>query len=190
MTEHSSNRSDAELAADIKLGDATAFKSFHSRYAEALFFFVLTKVKHREEAEDIVQTAFIRIWQDRAKLDEKKSLKSYLYTIAKNLSIDLFRKKKPDSLDRLALNPAVVPLQESNLEEMEDAVITAIKQLPPGPQKVFCLSRFNNLKYEEIAEILGLSVKTVENHMGRALLLLRSSLKNIVPVMLLTINLY
>lgn len=190
MSEPSSNKSDSELAATIKLGDSAAFKLFYLRYAEALFSFVLAKVKHRAEAEDIVQTAFMRIWNDRAKLDTTKSIKSYLYSIANNLSIDFFRKKLPESFDMATLNPAFFSKPESESKEMEDTVINAIKNLPAGPRKVFCLSRFNDLKYEEIAEILGLSVKTVENHMSRALLLLRSSLKNILPVILLTINLH
>jgi RNA polymerase sigma-70 factor (ECF subfamily) len=190
MSEPSSNKSDSELAAAIKLSDSAAFKLFYLRYAEALFSFVLAKVKHRAEAEDIVQTAFMRIWNDRAKLDTMKSLKSYLYAIANNLSIDFFRKKLPESFDMATLNPAIFPQSESDLKEVEDTIISAIKRLPAGPRKVFCLSRFNDLKYEEIAEILDLSIKTVENHMGRALLLLRSSLKNILPVILLTINLH
>ncbi len=174
--------SDEELCRAIKAADEHAFKQLYYRYYEALFKFAWRRVQETEAARGLVQTIFIRLWNSRERLDEQQSLKSYLYRIATNLVIDHIRQKgqvRHQTLDEIETEPSETPDETFELEEVIDG---AIAKLPEALRTVFKLSRFNRMKNGEIAEHLGISIKTVESRMTKALTILRDHLKPFLSI--------
>jgi RNA polymerase sigma-70 factor, ECF subfamily len=137
-------------------------------------------VKNERAAEDIVQDVFLKLWQKKDDLKIHTNVMGYLYRATANASIDYIKN-----------NRNVIPLKQTihyqktddNAEavlmrkELEKNIERAMRLLPPKCKAIFVLSRFEGMKYKEIAEHLGLSVKTVENQMGIALDKLRTELK-------------
>ena len=137
---------------------------------------------HKSEiAEEVVQDVFFNIWKNKSDLNIKTSLQSYLFRSVFNNSMMYLRKAKREiSLDESwaesLLQSDDHPLEELEAKEMDAVLIYTLKSLPERTQEIFNLSRFEGLKYKEIAEKLSISIKTVEANMGRALKALRSSL--------------
>lgn len=171
---------DAQLAAAIRDGDEDAFRVFYQRHAAPLFRYSLRRVGQREVAEDMVQELFVRLWNKRASIDPNNSIKAYCYQIAGNLAVDNLRRTVADPVSGDAELPeASVELDQTAFEQ-RGRIGKALAELPDGQRQVFILSRFSGLKYSEIAQVLDISVKTVENHMGRALKKLRLNLKDLL----------
>lgn len=184
MPRISADSTDEELTRAIRQSNGDAFKTLYYRYFEKLYSFLWRKTFSEDTAQELVQEAFVRIWQKRHNLRPDKPLKSYLYRTANNLAIDHLRKKivrqtylvaDPDS------EPVLVP--EDNFE-VRDRIHAAIANLPEPAQQVFTLSRFEGLKYDEIAELLQVSVKTVESRMSKALKALREQLQPLLALFL------
>lgn len=179
MVEPDQQLDDAQLTTRILAGDASAFRTLYYRYGQALFGWLWQRTHDREAAEDLMQELFARVWRKRANLDPKQSVRAYLYQAANHLAIDHLRKKvrENEGMDEAQMPEATTVIQELDFER-KAAIQKAIAALPEGQRTVFLLSRFEGLKYAEIATALGLSVKTVETHMSRALKKLREALKS------------
>ena len=155
----------------ISAGDELAYEGlFKSHYPE-LSLYAMRFVQDMENAEEIVQDIFFNLWDKREKLEIKISLKSYLYRTVKNTCLNVLKHQKVEykykehfsrelQIDEMNSNNWIVE------SELSDKIIDAIEKLPPERKKVFVLSRFEKLKYREIAEKLDISIKTVENQMG------------------------
>lgn len=132
-----------------------------------------------DEAEDLVQQAFVKLWEYRGRLDVSWSLKAYLYKTVHNACLNRLRAGKVRSkyLDYNAqqLNDMYTPPDDTSPELLE-RFQRAMEALPPQCRHIFELSRFETLKYREIADQLGISIKTVETQMGKALRLMRTQL--------------
>ena len=132
-------------------------------------------------AEDTVQDVFVKIWMKRGEIDMDKNPKSFLFQSVKNRAIEIIRKDKLDSTYRAENLRKLEEIDDINYEAeryvMMERIYASIRQLPPKCQKVFTLSKVNGLTYSEIAEELEISVKTVENQIGRSLRILREKLK-------------
>jgi len=169
----------------IKLKDEQAFELFFRKYFARLCTYANKVLNDPEEAREITQEAFIKIWEGREEIDPEESLKSYIFKITRNLCINKLRKRKVESkYAELYKYVYVENLEISGLEtilgkELEDNLVHSIGKLPPECRKVFELSRVEGLKYKEIACTLNISVKTVEAQMSKALRVLRSCLANI-----------
>ncbi len=156
-----------------------AFTQFYTLFFQKLLLASDKYVKDVFIAEEIVQNVFLKIWEDPAQLEEINSVKAYLYKSVINASINHVNRQKniEHHHQKIATN-----LTEENLidldEENELIVLlhNEIDKLPPQCRKVFKLNRFERLKYKEIASMLEISEKTVENHIGTALKTLRKSL--------------
>lgn len=138
-------------------------------------------VNDKDVAEDIVQDVFFKLWEKKLKIQIDTSLSAYLKRMVFNESISFLRKNKEllEFSDEINQNQfSDEPDYRLNQQELQAVIKEAIKKLPPKCKTVFLLSRMEELSYKEIAEHLGLSVKTVENQMGKALKLLRHSLKD------------
>ncbi|MCA9743086.1 MAG: RNA polymerase sigma-70 factor [Deferribacteres bacterium] len=171
-------RSDAELASAISASDAAAFKMLYYRYYELLFAFLWRRTQNRETSLDLAQELFARVWNNREKLDAGQSLKSYLYKIANNLVIDHFRKKGVEQSYFAADPPDDASVTTDEVDfELREQIEQAVAGLPPPVRQVFQMSRFDGLKYHEIAKALEISVKTVEARMSKALASLREQLE-------------
>jgi RNA polymerase sigma-70 factor (ECF subfamily) len=169
-----------ELIKGIRQSDSASFKTLFELLTKSLHYFIFVKVRNSEAAKDIVQDTFIRIWETRHQLNEDLSLKSYAYKIADNLALNHLRHNKVISNfhQNLELEPLNEDTPHTLLEssEFHESFLHAIEQLPTQTRIVFLMSRTENLSYNEIAERLGISIKTVESHIGKALKLLRIQL--------------
>lgn len=141
------------------------------------------KIVHiHEVAEELVSEVFLKIWSNRKQIVISSSPRSYLYTAVRNISFDHLRKEKHTTLASLEEAASVPcdcldPERCSEFEELQERIEVAVDRLPKQCKLVFQMSRDQGLKYNEIAERLQLSVKTIETQMGRALKSLRVSLK-------------
>ncbi|MEP1307473.1 MAG: RNA polymerase sigma-70 factor [Balneola sp.] len=170
---------DPELALKIKKGDHEAFKKFFDRYSAYLLNFLIKRGTAKEAAKDLVQQAFVMIWEKRDQIDETKSLRAYLFRIAYTRMLNLFR-------DHAKYNEEVDPELNASSEEEPDpetndvlnkAIEHAISSMPDKRQEVFRMCFIQEFTYKEAAQVMDVSVKTIENHMGLALKDMRESLK-------------
>jgi len=180
---------------ELKDGDITAFEMFFKTYYQPLCNYAYTFIQDKDEAEEIVQSAFLSVWEKRHSLDIKTSLKSYLYTMVRNTSLNVIKHEKIKQKyvgEALAVNEKSYEsvIQSVLSSELEERIHQAMEVLPEQCRLVFKLSRFEELKYAEIADQLDLSVKTVENHMGKALKIMREQLKDYLPVLVLVMSVF
>ena len=177
---------DRDWVERIRVGDAAALEAVFRVYADPLYAYAMRYLRSRERSEEIVHDLFLNIWARRDSLELARTLKSYLYQATRNRAISQMRHARVEQSvrDRVALGedestlratPALAD-EEVRVGELRDAITDAVDALPTRCREVFLLSREQQLTYAEIAEVLHLSVKTVEIHMGRALLRLRASL--------------
>jgi len=139
-------------------------------------------VGDKQIAQDTVQDTFVKFWSKRNDIDSNVNIKAYLFTAVRNKALELLRrdKMKESHADKIA---HLESLRNDDNAEAEaekyvrlERIHAAIKTLPPKCQEVFSLSKINGLSYQEIADYKGISVKTVENQVVRALKLLREKL--------------
>ncbi|MFP8488716.1 RNA polymerase sigma factor [Gracilimonas sp. Q87] len=173
---------DSEIYLRIKNGDQKAFKTFFENHHDELFRYLKQKGVAKEAAEDLIQKAFIYIWENRAGIDETKSLRAYLFRIAYTRMLNLFRDhskfdKNQEVPDVAEANSAAD--EDINRKELNQTIENAISAMPDKRQEVFRLCFLQEFTYKEAAETLQVSVKTIENHMGLALKDLRSSLSQV-----------
>lgn len=168
----------------IASGDRAAFEEAFRTHYRPLCAFAGTYLKDRDRSEDLVQELFVKLWNERERLNVTGSLKAYLFSAVRNRSLNELEKvvrMKPLN-ENLHDTPQIEALAEEDHAWRSARVLAAIEALPEERRKVFKLSRNEGLKYQEIAERLGISVKTVENQMGKALKTLREELADLVPV--------
>ena len=164
---------DPELVNLLKRNSSFAFQILFDKYSQRIYRFSFSYFKNKEEAEEIVQEVFLKIWKMRSELSSGKSFDSLLFVIAKNTILNTIRKAKSEQvyLDYVLLNPAkAVSLDEElDFHELERIYKRAVDQLSPKRKEIFLLSRKDSLSNAEIASRLSISVKTVENQMTSAL---------------------
>ena len=170
------------LLESLRLGHEAAFDALFRLYYQPLCRYAQRMLDgDPDEAEEIVQTVFVKIWEQRERLEIQWTLKAYLYKMVHNRCLNWIRdhrsRQAPLEIqeDAGAASGAADQLQG---EDLQRAVAAALDKLPPQCRKIFELSRFEELKYREIADQLELSVKTVEVQMGKALRLMRSYLSD------------
>jgi len=154
------------------------FEQAFDSYFTAIRNYLYYKCSQADLAEDVAQDAFVKLWETRDRID-KTSIKAYLYTIAGNL---LINQLKRDQLKFKFLNlqtdrkDNVTPEYLIEMEEFDQKLQAALAKIPDGAREVFLMNRIEGLKYHEIAERLGLSMKAVEKRMSRALAVLRGEI--------------
>lgn len=165
----------------IKKGNKKAFKFVFEAYYEPIFIFVQNLTKDRFQSEDIVQDSFIKLWNNRSKIDDNTSIKNYLYKIAYNRFIDKYRKnQRKQMLQQEWYFQKIVEISEES-NSIKTRKLEKLKRevdlLPPKCREIFVLSKFDGLKYKEISTKLNISIKTVENQIGIAFTKLRKEFK-------------
>lgn len=160
---------DIELIKAIKIDNKKAFETLFQKYYSELVDYLTVFTRNRVAAEDIVQQVFMNLWVKRKDLDVTRSVKGYLFIIAKRSYIDDYRGKKRrnsfiEELKEKALRDAIVE-DEEILNCKLDKLRETINALPPKSQKILKLNKLHGLKYKEIALKLNVSVKTVESQM-------------------------
>ena len=154
------------------------FDKLFQKYYASLLAFTVSYIRNEEEAADIVQTAFVRLWEKGEFYREEPVLKSFLFTSAKNLTLDALKHKKvqaafnnatAESYKDIENELMMEALREFNTCEKEEDVSLKVKKLvmnlPFSDRRIFVLSKYNNLTNQEIADLLGISVKTVEKRL-------------------------
>ena len=169
------------LVIQFKEGNQASFKKLYSTYAPILYAFSRKYLLIQEDAEEIVQEVFLRIWEKRGNIDESQSFSSYVIQAAKHRIFNGFRKKVNQQAYLDFLMYADSPSknfteQEVDYQDVKQKAGVAINAMPPKRQEIFRMSRELGLKNKEIAEKLQISIKTVENQMGQALKYLREEL--------------
>ncbi len=150
-------------------------KLFREQYND-LSNYAFSILKSREDAEDVVQDVFIKVWQKNPAVIEKDGIKFYLLTATKNTCISLLRKQAGKmAIEPEKANLAALPDTPANEQpaDYQKLIHNALSRLPPQCLIIFKLSRFANLTYRQIADELNLSVKTIENQMGKAIKIMR-----------------
>ncbi|MBQ9193801.1 MAG: RNA polymerase sigma-70 factor [Bacteroidales bacterium] len=164
---------DNELVAAVKKGDDRAFDALFLRYFPQVRRFMQALVKDDTLAEDLAQMVFMKVWLYRERLDAGKSLKNYLIVLSRNSALDVFKSKQHLLMSSTAILPErAAPERTEHLAEFKEArlrILKAVEEMPPQRREVFKMSRFGSLSNEEIAHLLGLSVRTVEKHIQLAL---------------------
>ena len=173
--------------------DITAFEMLFRTYYHPLCNYAYSFLQDKEDAEEIVQSTFLMVWEKRQTLAIRTSVKPYLYAMVRNACLNVIKHEKikqkyagEEIASAARSHDSVTNFMASN--ELEYRIKMALEELPEQCRIVFKLSRFEELKYAEIAEQLNISVKTVENHMGKALRIMREQLKDYLPIILVFLN--
>lgn len=182
MVNNSENISDNILAGRIRDGDMGAYKLLYDRYSKKLYYFSLKYLHTTDEAEELVQSVFVSIWEHRKSLDTSMPLKNYIYRSAINYIYNYMKKK--------AIRARYIELEiqkgelhsnqtydQIHLHDLEKSINSIVEALPSQQQKIFQLSRSKGLSNKAIARKLNLSIRTVENNIFRALKIIKGSLK-------------
>lgn len=170
----------AEQVQALRAGDKQVFRQLFLEFQPRLYRFLWLKLRSVELAEDLVQETFLRLWQTRQRLQADRHIEIYLFRIASNLAIDTLRQQKRRPLRAALENAPLLDPQTSEgaaeYHELTHLIDGVIANLPDGPKTAFILHRYEGLSHAEISAILGISVKTVEKHISKALRVLREAL--------------
>lgn len=170
--------SDKQLIRAIKKGDMKSFSELFEKYYDRFFSFACALLHDKSAAEDVLQDVFLKIWLCRERLDENKSIENYLLVSVRNEIYDWLSLK----YNQTAVHEEVVEKMDVSADieaslaysEISDKMETIIRNMPPQRQRIFMMSRFNNIPAKDIADALDLSVRTVERHLYLALKDLKS----------------
>jgi RNA polymerase sigma-70 factor (ECF subfamily) len=185
--------SSQQLLNTLRAGDITAFEMIFKTYYQPLCNYAYSFVQDRDEAEEIVQSTFLSVWEKRADLAIHTGVKPYLYAMVRNAALNVIKhekiKQQHASVEVAVAEKSVESVTHTVMaSELEDRIYKALNKLPEQCRLVFKLSRFEELKYAEIAEQLNISVKTVENQMGKALKIMREQLKDYLPLLIVLMS--
>ncbi len=177
----------------ISKGSKSAFEELFHLYYSRLCLFAYDLCKDQKLAEDIVQDFFLYIWNEKRRIRIKTSLKSYFFQSIYNRVLNHFKHEKvrekyiknylEDNTHRKSNNHSnnYYPLANLLQKELEDKIVEIIDSLPPQCRNVFTLSRFENLKYDEISIKMNITVNSVKTHMKNALQKLRDAMEEYLP---------
>lgn len=170
-----------ELFELIRHHDKAAYEKLFRQNYTILVRFAKDIVKDQDTAEDLVQEVFVKIWERREKIDIKTSVRAYLYMAVKNHCFSKLKAEQrhaymDESLADNLLYSDTDTDKDTDTMDLKQHISNALDKLPPRCALIFKMSRFEYKTYQEIADALELSVKTVENQMGKALQIMRSNL--------------
>jgi RNA polymerase sigma-70 factor, ECF subfamily len=176
--------------------ESDQFEFVFKTHFKGLHAYAYTILHDVSQAEEIVQEVFYKLWEKRTQLDIHSSLKAYLYRSVHNESLNHLKHQKVIAEHKWYTMQVQKEYAEENdpeirlgTRDLEDKIRLALNELPEQCRTIFQLSRFESMKYQEIAGQLGLSVKTVENQMGKALKRLRLKLAEYLPFFVFFIHL-
>lgn len=181
---------DQSISVLLAKQDEAAFERVFKTYFKSLHGYACTIVKDEAEAEEIVQQVFFKLWDRAHSLSFNGPIAAYLHRAVYNDCLNYLKHLKVRSghqlyvAHRMKQQSETAPAPMAG-KELEARYKKALEELPEQCRLVFQLSRFGDMKYRQIAEELNISVKTVENQMGKALKVLRSGLKEFLPVLFL-----
>lgn len=163
-------------------GDAAAYETLYNRYRNRILTFVYRYVGDREWAEDLTQEVFLKVYRSPKSFDPRSRFVTWLFTVARNLTIDFLRRKRPAPLsvaqagcdEECSFEPesssseGASPEDAVLLRELEERLQAVLLELSPKLREVFILCAMQGLSYEEVAQIVGCPAKTVSSRLSRA----------------------
>lgn len=173
--------------------DESAFEQVFKKYFKNLHAYAFTILKDEDDAEEMVQQVFFKLWERTETISISGSVAAYLYRAVHNESLNHLKHLKVRSDHRLHVaytmkNETDHASKKLMNSELEAKLHAALNDLPEQCRSIFQMSRFDDMKYREIADKLDISIKTVENQMGKALKLLRMKLVDFLPLLILLFN--
>ncbi|SEL74107.1 RNA polymerase sigma factor [Parapedobacter koreensis] len=171
---HPSPTIDADVVRRLRDGDNMAFDEVYKTFAPVLYQRLLRLLKDTDTVEEILQDTFLKLWEKREQIDPQQGFKTYLYRIADHLAIDLFRKISRDKALQQELWASTVSFylhSEETLiaKEQRQLISAAIDRLPPKRKQILLLCKLEEKSYQEVAELMGISVSTVSNQLVKAI---------------------
>lgn len=161
-------QSDRQLISSIQQGELRAFDELYGRYARKVLAYAKTFFWDKTEAEEVVQEVFVKVWETRAKLDPELNFSAFLHTCVKNKIYNKLKAQKktvfvPDTeLETLADEAAEE--EQGARESRRQVAFQLLGLLPPVQQNIFTLSKLEGRSHQEIADMLNISIRTVEHH--------------------------
>lgn len=175
------DKSDRYLVERIQKGDRSAFRQLFDRYYALFVSFARKLLRDDQVAEDLVQNVFVRVWSSRERLDIDRNIRSYLLVAVRNEVFCYLRGIGRELHEQLSDDARVTDTDAAQImsaKDMERGIRQIIADMPERRREVFCMSRNENLSNQEIADRLGLSVRTVEKHIENALTDIRHKFSN------------
>ncbi|MEG1686182.1 MAG: RNA polymerase sigma-70 factor [Bacteroides sp.] len=173
--------SETQILLQLKQGNKEAFASLYSKYWSKVYHFSKLYLTSKEDAEEIVQEVFIKLWDIRAFIREEENFEGFLFIITRNIIFNQNRRKINETYYKASVIAAFDNFytieEQIDADNLKDYIDQLISELPPRRREIFDLSRKGNKSYREIAELLNISEKTVENQISEALKYLK---KNVV----------
>jgi len=184
---------DEQIALRLSKRDEAAFEQVFKTHYKNLHAYAFTILRDEDEAEEMVQQVFFKLWERSEHLSFSGSIAAYLYRAVHNESLNFIKHQKVKADHQMHVAYSMKNRSEQAQpkmirKELENKFREALNELPEQCRTVFQLSRFEDMKYKEIADKLDISVKTVENHMGKALKLLRTKLVDFLPLLLILLS--
>jgi RNA polymerase sigma-70 factor, ECF subfamily len=181
-----------DLIRKIRIGDEMAFERLFRLFYEALCRYAQSIVNEPELAEEIVQDMFVQLWEKRQTLELHTGIRPYLYKAVHNRCLNQIKHQKVRVLHQqevlVTTSKILQPSNSAEFSELKGRFNHALLKLPEECRKVFKLSRENEFSYREIADFLGISIKTVENQMGKALRIMRDELRDFLPIIAILVG--
>jgi RNA polymerase sigma-70 factor, ECF subfamily len=180
---------DSDILLAIRQGNERVFETVFRKHYQSLCNYACGILKDMDDAEEVVQSIFMKFWEQREGIEINVSLKSYLYRAVHNTCLNRLKHLKIQEVHKQYVGNYFEENYDSATEmmdkvELENRIADALEKLPEQCRRIFKMSRFEELKYQEIADRLGLSIKTIENQIGKALRIMRTELADYLPVML------
>ena len=182
------NYSDEQLISDYLAGNEQSLELLIKQYLRPIYSFVFRYVGNGQEAEDITQEVFVRVWRNLKKFDQEKSFKTWIFSIAKNASLDFLKKKKAipfsefdteeggNRITDTLVDPSPLPLELLEKAGMANMLNEAMEKLSPQYRMVLFLRYNDHFNFREIAESMGEPLHTVKSRHRRALIKLKELL--------------
>lgn len=189
MQTQGSDSKEKFIVALLKEGNGDAFDSLFREYGKRLYHFCYGYLKSREEAEEVVQETFIRVWEARATIDPDFPFGGFIFTIAYRLVLNRLRKIRNDKAGKIfwRRNSSEISNETEDqvvYDDLRDFAKAVISELPPGRKIIYRLVKEDHMTYQQVADHLNISVKTVEAQMSEALRFLRKriTLHTFLPI--------
>lgn len=181
---------DEILIERFKKGDLSAFDELMNKHQNSIYYLALKKTGNHEDAQDIAQEVFVRVFNKLPSWKPKASFYTWLHTIAVNLCIDHHRsrsRRQTQSLDNkqgitidIPTSSSDSPARLAETEELRQKILTATEELSPRQQRAFILCKYGGLPLKDAAEAMGCAVGTIKAHLNRATEKMRDLLEDIV----------
>ena len=174
----------------LSRGDETAFELIFRHYYTGLVIYTANFTRDRDQAEDIVQNFFLKLWEKHLNIKSAQSLKSYCFQSVKNSALNFLRDQKvkskyEDVINQMTRDNLILNEDLYVSSELQDIIESSVNKLSDKCKEVFVKSRFKGLTNNEIAANLDISKRTVEAHISKAIRILKEELKDYLVLLLL-----